>query len=236
MITRWHLSNFKAFSKHIDLGLAPLTLFMGANSSGKSTILQSILLIKQTLQYAAPDKPLALNGPLVRLGDFEDVATDFTSLSRFVLGWTIDFRKRGGLSQNDFGLLSDEIARASFRAVHKVSANLTFGPAKTSKKAQSSVEVSLVEAAISAKYDEVGESDDQEFIVEIDQARTTDFQSATLSPSHPARRLSDANLFRVKSIGPEAKNELLGHLPKGANIVGVQLRNFFPAQYVVRFD
>ena len=50
MISKWRLFNFKSVRKETTVSFAPLTLFAGANSSGKSTILQSILLIVQTLQ------------------------------------------------------------------------------------------------------------------------------------------------------------------------------------------
>ena len=50
MLSRWILSNFKSYTGNTSLKLAPLTLLCGANSSGKSSILQSMLLIKQTLE------------------------------------------------------------------------------------------------------------------------------------------------------------------------------------------
>jgi AAA15 family ATPase/GTPase len=58
------------------LEFAPLTIFCGANSSGKSSILQSILLFKQTLQKTIESPNMVLNGPLVKLGDFSDVVSD----------------------------------------------------------------------------------------------------------------------------------------------------------------
>ena len=39
------LDNFKAFGTRQVLPLAPITLLYGANSSGKSSILQSLLLL-----------------------------------------------------------------------------------------------------------------------------------------------------------------------------------------------
>jgi hypothetical protein len=73
MLKRWSLGGFKSFDDLMSLDIAPITIFAGSNSSGKSTILQSILLLKQTLQYGSPNRPLALNGPLLRLGSFDDV-------------------------------------------------------------------------------------------------------------------------------------------------------------------
>jgi len=73
MLKRWSLGGFKSFSSKTSLEIAPITVFAGANSSGKSTILQSILLLKQTIQYGSPNRSLALNGPLIRLGTFDDI-------------------------------------------------------------------------------------------------------------------------------------------------------------------
>jgi predicted ATPase len=73
MLKRWSIENFKSFRDKTDVELAPINVFAGANSSGKSTIIQSILLLKQTLQYAPANRAIALNGPILKLGTFEDV-------------------------------------------------------------------------------------------------------------------------------------------------------------------
>lgn len=68
------LSNFKSIRGEIDLELGDLTVMTGSNSSGKSTVLQSLLLLAQTFRHSGSDRHLVLNGPLVRLGSFSDVA------------------------------------------------------------------------------------------------------------------------------------------------------------------
>jgi len=75
MITKWHIAGFKSVKDKISLNLAPLTVFCGANSSGKSTVIQSILLTAQTLQSQMGSRPVVLNGSLVRLGSFSDIAS-----------------------------------------------------------------------------------------------------------------------------------------------------------------
>ena len=55
--------------------MRPLTLFVGPNSSGKSSFLQSILLTAQTLQSPARSRAVVLNGALVKLGSFQDIAS-----------------------------------------------------------------------------------------------------------------------------------------------------------------
>jgi len=72
MIIRWHLQNFKSIQEMEYLQFGKLTIFAGANSSGKSTVIQSILLLMQTLQNRE-NVPLQLNGDLVTLGQVEDV-------------------------------------------------------------------------------------------------------------------------------------------------------------------
>ncbi|MBI3151141.1 MAG: AAA family ATPase [Chloroflexi bacterium] len=73
MILEWSLSNFKSVRQTPKLKFAPLTIFCGANSSGKSTLIQSILMISQTLGSPNVTRPLVLNGELIRLGYLNDV-------------------------------------------------------------------------------------------------------------------------------------------------------------------
>lgn len=73
MLTEWSIAGFKSIRSATGIPLSPITIFAGANSSGKSTFLQSILLLKQTVQYGPKNRPLSLNGPLLRLGTLDDV-------------------------------------------------------------------------------------------------------------------------------------------------------------------
>ncbi|MDO7787866.1 AAA family ATPase [Desulforamulus aquiferis] len=49
MISELHLMNFKCFNNH-RIDFAPLTLLVGGNASGKSTIIQAILLARQSIE------------------------------------------------------------------------------------------------------------------------------------------------------------------------------------------
>ncbi len=73
MIKEWQISNFKSISQENPLRFSPLTIFAGANSCGKSTIIQSILLITQTLSNKVASRPIVLNGHLSTLGQFNDI-------------------------------------------------------------------------------------------------------------------------------------------------------------------
>ncbi|MBW2737713.1 MAG: DUF3696 domain-containing protein [Deltaproteobacteria bacterium] len=67
MLTQLKLQNFKCFGA-LSLRIEPLTLLTGFNAAGKSTTLQSLLLLAQTLRSGNRSAELPLNGPLVRLG------------------------------------------------------------------------------------------------------------------------------------------------------------------------
>ena len=49
MITELRAQNFKSWKDTGELQFAPLTGFFGANSSGKTSILQILLMLKQTM-------------------------------------------------------------------------------------------------------------------------------------------------------------------------------------------
>lgn len=91
MLTRWTLENFKPICGRMDLPLAPLTVLAGLNSSGKSSFLQSVLLISQTLANQNHDEPIVLNGPLLRLGTFAEVLNEHASEPRIGIGFTLGY-------------------------------------------------------------------------------------------------------------------------------------------------
>ena len=59
MFTQLHESNFKAWQGKREVELAPLRLFLGTNSAGKTSLLQMLLLLKQTAE--SPDRRQHLN-------------------------------------------------------------------------------------------------------------------------------------------------------------------------------
>jgi len=73
MINKWILNNFKSIDKEKELHFRSLTIFTGANSSGKSTILQSILLVTQTLQDQIESRSIVLNGWFKKFGTYSDI-------------------------------------------------------------------------------------------------------------------------------------------------------------------
>lgn len=72
MINLLRLINFKAFENQV-FEFKPLTLLSGLNSTGKSSVMQSLLLLRQSYQQELLQEiGLALNGDLVRIGNAQD--------------------------------------------------------------------------------------------------------------------------------------------------------------------
>lgn len=72
MLTQIELRHFKCFTL-LKLPLCPLTLLSGANASGKSSVLQALVLLHQTMREHEWSSRLMLNGTTVRLGTVADV-------------------------------------------------------------------------------------------------------------------------------------------------------------------
>ncbi len=93
MLERIHLEHFKAFNILDSLDIKPITILCGTNSCGKSTILQSILLAKQTVESRQLGQRLQLNGRFVRLGMFENVIFEKKPENEIVLGFSFCCKK-----------------------------------------------------------------------------------------------------------------------------------------------
>jgi len=85
MLNRLDLSKFKCFEM-LKLPLAPLTLLSGSNASGKSTVLQALVLLHQTMREHEWSNRLMLNGDLLRLGTVTDVVDKVNGRQMFEIG------------------------------------------------------------------------------------------------------------------------------------------------------
>ena len=75
MITHIRVQNFKSWEDSGEVKLAPLTGFFGTNSSGKSSLLQMLLLLKQTTEEPNVEGVIFFGNEnsLVNLGNFSEV-------------------------------------------------------------------------------------------------------------------------------------------------------------------
>ena len=72
MLRDIHLSSFKCFDA-LNLPLAPLTLLSGANGTGKSTVIQALVLLSHTLSRREWGRRLQLEGEELALGSVADI-------------------------------------------------------------------------------------------------------------------------------------------------------------------
>ena len=78
MLKKIGLKNVRSFKDLKDLEIKPITVLCGTNSSGKSTILKSLLLWKQTLENLSSHEGFLLNGRYTNLGRQENLLNNNT--------------------------------------------------------------------------------------------------------------------------------------------------------------
>lgn len=72
-ITGITVAGYKSIREEQHIEVRPLTILAGANSSGKSSIMQPLLLLKQTLEAPFDPGPLWLGGPNVEFNSAEQM-------------------------------------------------------------------------------------------------------------------------------------------------------------------
>ena len=81
-ITKIVISSFKSIAEESVIDIRPLTILAGANSSGKSSIMQPLLLLKQTLELEFDPGPLWLEGPNVQFTEAEQFLSKLVDKER----------------------------------------------------------------------------------------------------------------------------------------------------------
>ncbi|MCX8507153.1 MAG: DUF3696 domain-containing protein [Alphaproteobacteria bacterium] len=88
MLKSLHIENFKSW-RSVELEFGKITAIFGTNSSGKSSLLQFLLLLKQTREATDGGTVLELNSKFVELGSFSDLI--YCHDSELSLNWTLIF-------------------------------------------------------------------------------------------------------------------------------------------------
>ena len=81
-ITKIAVSGFKSLASECAIDIRPLTILAGANSSGKSSIMQPLLMLKQTLEAPYDPGPLLIEGPNVQFTSAEQFLSKLTGKER----------------------------------------------------------------------------------------------------------------------------------------------------------
>ncbi|WP_421239653.1 AAA family ATPase [Aeromonas enteropelogenes] len=89
MITHFTGENYKAF-KNFDLEIKPITVLLGANSCGKSALINALLMLSQTADSVfVSESALRLNGNKIGMGEALNVVRDKNSENE--LGFSFSF-------------------------------------------------------------------------------------------------------------------------------------------------
>lgn len=229
MLTEWILEDFKAFHGKHTVKLAPLTILCGANSSGKSTLVQSILLAKQTFEFSPEERVIALNGPLVRLGTFSDVlnydSRQNKELPTVGLGWTREGEKVAKVSSNiPYWTNEDRLITATILFSFDSPSN---GVSGTITELQPALAVS----SVSAEFQSVDETEHSlRFGIArySGRGRRIQYSSSALESDAPPS-------FRITQIDTETKEAAQSSWTDAA-LVSCAPRHFFPYLPIIRFD
>ncbi|QUS38638.1 DUF3696 domain-containing protein [Tardiphaga alba] len=222
MLKRWSIENFKSFSGRTDLALAPITIFAGANSSGKSSIIQSILLLKQTVQYAPASRGMALNGPLVKLGTFEDIKNSKSDDNYIGIAWEMDVEDSSQRFRSSNDLYSEQFYYMGRSNLSTVSGDFRWDAVPSTGVVGPTIKLASAD------------------LLQLNPRITSASLLATTNEKGAApfmltmERQKDSKLS-VTVIDDFSQAEVVGNKPD-CSIVGGTLRYFFPSAVAVRFN
>lgn len=129
------IKGYKSISEEQSIDIKPLTILAGANSSGKSSFIQPLLLMKQTLEASYDAGPLLLNGANINFTSMEQFLskTENGQFDTFHVGIEADERKIQvyykkeddfiTIEKMDFEDFSVRTSGRSYLTVNKVSLN-----------------------------------------------------------------------------------------------------------------
>jgi predicted ATPase len=94
-ITKLYIMNFRGVAGLLGVDIAPITVFLGPNSSGKSTCIHALASLSQTIKLLNNISPLALDDQHadVHLGRFIDVIHTKSYADHLCLGFDFDSYK-----------------------------------------------------------------------------------------------------------------------------------------------
>ncbi|MGC0851700.1 DUF3696 domain-containing protein [Pantoea agglomerans] len=94
MFKTLRIENFKVWTDTGEIKMSPITLFFGTNSSGKSSIGQLLMMLKQTVESSDRKTPFYPGGKnsAVQLGSFQDMVhmRDIKKSISFEYSWSIE--------------------------------------------------------------------------------------------------------------------------------------------------
>lgn len=102
MIEKIRIQNFKSL-ENVTLECANLNVLTGLNGMGKSSIIQALLLLRQSYERGfLQSEGVSLNGELVNIGTGKEALYQFAKVEEIM--FTIDFNEEGNLVEKKWNL------------------------------------------------------------------------------------------------------------------------------------
>ena len=166
-ITKIAVSGFKSLAEECTIDICPLTILAGANSSGKSSIMQPLLMLKQTLEAPYDPGPLLLEGPNVQFTSAEQFLSklvDKKGTDRFQI--RIETLKRDffisvrtAFKKGPKGIEIVEMTKIEIKHELLPPKNVTLYPEMSSKEIKSLADQGLIpKGLIPQRFEAVGRS------------------------------------------------------------------------------
>lgn len=105
MITKFSLQNFKSFKNLVNFEINDLTIIAGKNSCGKSSILQSLLLLRQTLIGRGIDA-LELDGEHMTYSNLKEIAYSLPPVNRAKIKYSFEIDRESEICNIDFSIVN----------------------------------------------------------------------------------------------------------------------------------
>jgi len=110
-ISRLIVEGYKSLRARHTVDIRPLTILAGVNSSGKSSVMQPLLLLKQTIESTYDPGPLLLNGPNVSVTAIDQILSRGPSARSQVRSFTVGLGIGGEETTIRFGKDKDNDLR-----------------------------------------------------------------------------------------------------------------------------
>ncbi|MDY0143489.1 MAG: AAA family ATPase [Bacteroidales bacterium] len=189
MIKKFEFTNYKAFDNG-SIELKPITILLGANSSGKSSLLQLLLMFVQTTNYEAGyESALKLNGKFVGLGEVENIFKNRNTKKDLNFSFEIDSKR--------FFIQVSELRRMK-RNIESEIVDLYYQFKKIENISSASAKKDQVRSRIFRTNEEIAEDDLTKLLKEIKRIKRKvskkQFEQPTLFDEAVSNRLLRKNI------------------------------------------
>jgi predicted ATPase len=241
MLSKWRLENFKSVYEAIELDLKPLNVFAGPNSSGKSTVIQSMLLVAQTASNQVFTRPVILNGHIARLGSFRELASTGLGKEDICIGLT--YSPTSGVASRLVATPSliragYILPRQALQDYESFKLDFSFGaPADSPPSDLVQLQPLLTSCRLAAKNRKSGVTS------EIDIRRVSESPAARAEQSGLQVAALDGDdlaslQFEVRSPSSYATSSEDSYRvpPPRGDYIGARFRHFLPVSFALRYD